>query len=625
MLHTHEDEEGPRPSDRVRSRVDPAVDAPRDRIRLGVLAEVGTLLASPDDHITILQRLPELAVPALADWCAVHITNALTGQLERIALRHADPSRVEMAELISRTTSADPDVRGAARVFATAQSELYERVPDDMFAHLAPAAQDAIRTLGLRSYIAVPLVVRGRVLGVLTLVRGETDIDYDRDDLAFAEELARRVAMFVDNAMLLREVQLREAALRDEATRLETLNRIGQELAAIHEPDDVVQRVCDAATQLTRAELGFAWTYADGEARYALCGATFDESRQVAERSRELSPSAPSFALHRALRVDDVARALPAPNLGVLAGVQRIASYLAVPVRGRRGNVIGGIALGSSRQAAFDVRAEQLVCGLASLTATALESARLFHEARELIGALEKSNRDLDQFAYVTSHDLRAPLRGIANLATWIEQDTADRLSESSRTHLTLLQGRVRRLEDLIQGVLEYSRAGRVADAPIDIDLGALVREVIELLEVPSHVRVDIAPNLPTVHSTRVPLQQVFMNLIANAVKYNTSPQPTITIGAEPIADGWELYVRDNGPGIPHRYHAQVWGLFQTLQSRDRVESTGIGLAIVRRIVEAHGGRAWIDSEEGQGATFRFTWPKDPPRIASWERAASKR
>lgn len=625
MLHTHEDEEGPRPSERVRTRVEPAVEAARDRTRLGVLAEVGTLLASPDDHITILQRLPELAVPALADWCAVHITNALTGQLERIALRHADPSRVEMAELISRTTSADPDVRGAARVFATAQSELYERVPDDMFAHLAPAAQDAIRTLGLRSYIAVPLVVRGRVLGVLTLVRSETGTDYDRDDLAFAEELARRVAMFVDNAMLLREVQLREAALRDEATRLETLNRIGQELAAIHEPDDVVKRVCDAATQLTRAELGFAWTYADGEARYALCGATFEESQQVAERSRELSPSARSFALQRALRVDDVAHAVSAPDLGVLAGVKRIASYLAIPVRGRRGNVIGGIALGSSRQAAFDVRAEQLVCGLASLTATAIESARLFHEARELIGALEKSNRDLDQFAYVTSHDLRAPLRGIANLATWIEQDMADRLSDSSRTHLMLLQGRVRRLEDLIQGVLDYSRAGRVADAPVDIDLGELVREVIELLEVPSHVRIDIAPGLPTVHSTRVPLQQVFMNLIANALKYNTSEHPTITIGAEPIADGWELFVRDNGPGIPRRFHAQVWGLFQTLQSRDRVESTGIGLAIVRRIVEAHGGRAWIDSEEGQGATFRFTWPKDPPRIATWERDASKR
>ena len=115
------------------------------------------------------------------------------------------------------------------------------------------------------------------------------------------------------------------------------------------------------------------------------------------------------------------------------------------------------------------------------------------------------------------------------------------------------------------------------------------------------------------------------MNLVANAFKYNTKPEPRLQIGAEPIADGWELYVRDDGPGIAPRYHAKIWGLFQTLQSRDRVESCGIGLAIVRKIVEAHGGRAWIDSEEGKGATFRFTWPKDPPRSRSWDPHMRKR
>lgn len=115
------------------------------------------------------------------------------------------------------------------------------------------------------------------------------------------------------------------------------------------------------------------------------------------------------------------------------------------------------------------------------------------------------------------------------------------------------------------------------------------------------------------------------MNLIANALKYNASASPRIEVGAEPIADGWEFYVRDNGPGIAPRHHIQIWGLFQTLQSRDHVESTGSGLAIVRRIVEAHGGRAWIDSEEGRGATFRFTWPNDPPRARSWDRHARTR
>ena len=575
----------------------PRVDPQRDRARLCVLAEVSTLLASSDDYVTILHHLTEMAVPLLGDWCSVHMVDA-AGQLERIAIRHADPARVLPVhdELLAR---------GAARVFAAGQSEHNDTT------------------------IAVPLVVRGRVIGVFTLVRADAPEPYDRDDAAFAEELARRVAMYVDNAMLLREVQLREVALRDEATRLETLNRVGQELAAIHDLDEVVKRVCDAATALTRAELGFYFTYADGEApgatKYALCGATQAEADAIALRRAEIKPSSTAFALQRALRMDDVRRAAAATNLGVLSGIERIRSYLAVPVRGRSGDIIGGIALAHSRPAAFDVRAEQLVIGLASLTATAIDSARLFREAHELIAALEKSNHDLDQFAYVTSHDLRAPLRGIANLSQWMEEDLGDLLTDKSREYLHLLRGRVRRLEDLIQGVLDYSRAGRVADAPTEINVGVLVREVVELLAPPPDTVIEIDPNLPTLRTTRVPLQQVFMNLVGNALKYNAKPERRLQVGAEPVRDGWEFFVRDNGPGIAARYHAQIWGLFQTLHSRDRIESTGMGLAIVRKIVEAHGGRAWIDSAEGNGSTFRFTWPKDPPRSRSWDRHMRKR
>ncbi len=554
----------------------------RDRARLGVLAEIGLLLSSSDDYVTILQKLTEIAVPALGDWCAVDVVEA-GGGLERVAIRHVDPSKLDVIVMV-RT----------ARVVEMRRSEATD------------------------TQLAVPLVVRGRVIGVLTLGRADLGQGYDRDDLLFAEELARRVAMYVDNALLLREVAARETALRDEASRLETLNRIGQQLAAIHDLDEVVQKVCDAATALTGAELGVYFTHADGVSHYAVCGATPDEAHAIAARQAELAPSSPAFALRRTLRIDDVRGAANPPGLGVLAGLTRVISYLAVPVRGRRGDIIGGIALGHPRVGAFDSRAEQLVTGLASLTATATDSARLFREAHELIAALEKSNRDLDQFAYVTSHDLRAPLRGIANLATWIEEDLGDRLTERGHEHLHLLRGRVQRLDDLIAGVLAYSRAGRVAEPPVDVDVGALVREVVELLAPPAHVSIRIAPNLPRLRSTRAPLQQVFMNLIANAITHNDRPEPVIEIGAEPSSAAWELYVRDNGPGIAPRYHAQIWGLFQTLSSRDKFASTGIGLAVVRKVVEAHGGRAWVESVEGKGATFRFTWPKDPPLPRRW-------
>jgi signal transduction histidine kinase len=404
-------------------------------------------------------------------------------------------------------------------------------------------------------------------------------------------------------------VQTREAALRDEMKRLETLNRVGQQLASIHELDEIVRKVCDAATALTGAELGLF--FIAGGSTYALCGATFDEAATIARHRDELHPT-----LSRALRIDDIRQMTAPADLGVLGKLGRVTSYLAVPVKGRRGDVIGAIALGHSRAAAFDGRAEQLVTGLASLTATAGDSARLFQEAHELIAALERSNRDLDHFAYVTSHDLRAPLRGIANLSKWVEEDMGDALTPRSREHLHLLRGRVDRLEDLIQGVLDYSRAGRVAEEPVELDTAALVAEVVELLSPPPPVHVGIG-DLPTLSSTKTPLEQVFMNLLGNAIKHGGT---RIDIGAEPVSDGWEFFVRDNGPGIPARFHDQIWGLFQTLKSRDRTETTGIGLAIVRRIVEAHGGRAWVESEEGRGATFRFTWPRTPLRSRSWDR-----
>ena len=593
------------------------IDLALDRARLTVLANLSTLLAASHDHVSALHKATELAVPILADWCTVHMVGD-GGDLERIAIRHVDPTRLEMAAMLGHSeANPDPHSRCAARVLASGHSEWIAEVTDDLLGDTAPWARAALRLLGLASYIAMPLVVRGRVIGVLTLVRTIAGNEYDRDDLAFGEELARRVAMFVDNALLLREVQVREAALREEACRLETLNRIGQQLAAIHDLDEVVKKVCEAATALTGAELGMYFTHEGGETRYALAGATGDEAETIAAHKHELTPSCPAFALQRALRVDDVRRT--PMLLGAFANVSRIRSYLAVPVRSWRGEVIGGLALAHGQPAAFDTRDEQLVIGLASLTATATDSARLLREARELIGALANSNNDLDQFAYVTSHDLRAPLRGIANLSRWIEEDLGDRLTGKSREYFSLLGGRVRRLEDLIQGVLDYSRAGRNSDEPVPVDVGVLVREVVELLAPPAYATITIAPKMPTVLATQVALQQVFMNLIGNALKYNAKPDPRVEIGCEPTPDGWELFVRDNGPGIARRYHDQIWGLFQTLHSRDRIESTGIGLAIVRRIVGAHGGRAWIDSEEGRGATFRFTWPKDPPRTRRWD------
>ncbi len=229
-----------------------------------------------------------------------------------------------------------------------------------------------------------------------------------------------------------------------------------------------------------------------------------------------------------------------------------------------------------------------------------------------LTAALEESNRELDQFAYVASHDLKAPLRGIANLTQWIGEDLGDRLTGESAEHMRMLQGRVRRMEALIDGILAYSRAGRVRGQPERVDTGALVREAVELLAPGPDVAVDVEPEMPVVEAERVPLQQVFMNLIGNAVKYTRAARPDVrvAVGWRAVREGYEFTVTDNGPGIEPEYRERIWGIFQTLQPRDKVESTGIGLSVVRKIVETRGGRAWVESAPEGGAAFHFTWPR---------------
>jgi signal transduction histidine kinase len=239
--------------------------------------------------------------------------------------------------------------------------------------------------------------------------------------------------------------------------------------------------------------------------------------------------------------------------------------------------------------------------------------ARLGQEKRDrerLIRDLERSNRDLDQYAYAASHDLKAPLRGITNLSTWVEEDLGDSLNEASRKHLEQLRGRVARLESLIDGILSYSRAGQKRTAPERVDVRKLLRNIVDLLSPDNQAMVAIAPNMPSLMAEPVPLQQVFQNLIDNALKHGRTDQPRVHIDVADSGSFWDFSVRDNGQGIAPEFHERIWGVFQTLESRDKTGGTGIGLATVRKIVESRGGTTWVESSPGQGATFHVAWPK---------------
>jgi PAS domain S-box-containing protein len=232
-------------------------------------------------------------------------------------------------------------------------------------------------------------------------------------------------------------------------------------------------------------------------------------------------------------------------------------------------------------------------------------------ELASLARRLEISNRELDQFAYVASHDLKAPLRGIGNLSQWIEEDLGQAVPDAVREHLDLLRGRVSRMEGLIDGILQYSRAGRTREMPEQVDVGGLLRDVIELIAPPSDLDIEIGTEMPTLVTERLLLEQVFMNLIGNAVKYAGEPGGTIRVETIPVGPFHRFTVRDDGPGIAPEYHDRIFGIFQTLEARDKVEGTGIGLSLVKKIVENRGGRVWLESAPGEGATFHFLWPVD--------------
>ncbi len=231
----------------------------------------------------------------------------------------------------------------------------------------------------------------------------------------------------------------------------------------------------------------------------------------------------------------------------------------------------------------------------------------------DTMAKLEQRNQELDQFAYVTSHDLKAPLRAIANLATWIEEDLGDGLPAENIEQFELLKNRVHRMEGLINGLLEYSRVGRKQQQAERVDVGKLLADIVDSLSPLGQFSVEIAPEYA---STRQPEEcrysRYFANLISNAIKHHDRPDGKVQVQVDERESAYEFAVTDDGPGIDAAYHQKIFTIFQTLRARDDLESTGIGLSIVKKTVEAEGGKISLASKVGEGSTFRFTWPKSP-------------
>jgi signal transduction histidine kinase len=228
-----------------------------------------------------------------------------------------------------------------------------------------------------------------------------------------------------------------------------------------------------------------------------------------------------------------------------------------------------------------------------------------------LLSELKRSNADLDKFAYVASHDLKAPLRGIRSLAQWIEEDMTGVASEETLENLGLLKNRIDRLDKLLESLLTYSRIGSKPQSPEVVNIPNLISEITDYLAPSPQFKITYEGNVSDLSTFRVPLELMFRNLISNAVKHHDMASGKVEIDARDIGSQIEFRIKDDGPGIVPEFHERIFEMFQTLKPRDQVEGSGMGLAIVKKTVEHYGGRIWVESEPPiRCATFVVIWKK---------------
>lgn len=238
---------------------------------------------------------------------------------------------------------------------------------------------------------------------------------------------------------------------------------------------------------------------------------------------------------------------------------------------------------------------------------------RLFLQQKELKAAndkLQRTNKQLDEFVYVVSHDLKAPLRGLASLATFLEEEIGENPRQEAIDIINMMKSRTLRLQGLVDGILHYSRMGNVTESKETFSTKELVNSIIDLLSPPSNIRFEVSDSLPEVTAEKIKLHEVFQNLISNSIKYNNKENAVIKIEHQDFPTHFEFSVTDNGIGIKEEHQVKIFGIFQTLVPKDKVESTGIGLTIVKKIVEQQGGEVIVSSKYGEGSCFKFKWMK---------------
>lgn len=233
---------------------------------------------------------------------------------------------------------------------------------------------------------------------------------------------------------------------------------------------------------------------------------------------------------------------------------------------------------------------------------------RLQEQTEELLESLEKSNAELENYAQIVSHDLKSPLRSINSLVAWIKEENEGNLSEQTSGYLGMIEDKLEKMDNLIQGILTYSKITSTEERREKVDVHEVVKGIVSIIHIPENTVVNITCQLPVIEADSYRIHQLFQNLISNAVNYIDKPEGLVEVGVTSDSTSHTFFIKDNGPGIARENHEKIFKIFQSLAKSDK--ATGVGLSIVRKIVETYNGRIWVESELKQGTTFFICLPK---------------
>jgi PAS domain S-box-containing protein len=597
-------------------------DQKRSEESIRFLSEASKILSSSLEGEANLKTIARLAVPTFADWCAIDMLEE-NGSAKRLAVEHIDPKKVEIAhEFHRRYPPEQAGSSGLQAVLKSGQSRWASELPDSL---LEASIKDAeqlrlLRSLGLKSYIMVPLVVRGKTLGAITFASAESGRLYDEEDLAFAEQLAQRVALAVDNSNLYEQtrqaLQVREQALelhRSVEEHLSLLVQASDRLIGSPTLSEVLPSTLSLSRELIAADAYAVWRFDTTENKWQIVSSSglSDAFQNFVIRLNSPIP----IVLSAPLIAEDVyvePMLAEGVDLHKLEGIQ---SLLVAPLN-INGKLSGTLTFYYHQRHHFSELEIRVATALSNMAAAAIGSAELYEEQMRLRAEAEEINRIKDEFLATVSHELRTPLNAIIGWTQILRMKNF--AVEAFPQAIEVIERNARLQAQIINDIMDVSRiiTGKlrldVEPVQLDVVIAAAVDTVRPATEAKGVIVQGVAcSGTPPVSGDASRLQQVIWNLLSNAVKF-TPKGGRIQIRLEKIDSHVEIIISDTGIGISAEFLPYVFDRFRQADSSTSRQQggLGLGLAIVRHLIEAHGGTVQVFSEGiDKGATFTVKLP----------------